>query len=189
VYNHLNDKATLFRHAIEAAADAVATECLDAVQRLREPGDNVRAATTNVAYQLLKVCSSQRARALRTLTYAQARYFPDLIDTVHDRTSKQLADALADRLARWTLAGWIRPCDPALAAEQLLALLTGPMEHRSGAGTRKVPRADIRRIADAAVDTFFRAYSNNDEIHRMINNTSDPLSLSGVPDQIEADSG
>jgi TetR/AcrR family transcriptional regulator, mexJK operon transcriptional repressor len=44
-----------------------------------------------------------------------------------------------------------------LAAEQFLALLTGPMEHRSGLGTRAVPAAESAAIADAAVGTFLIA--------------------------------
>lgn len=62
------------------------------------------------------------------------------------------------RLARLSLAGRLRPCDPAQAAEQLLALLTGPMEARTRLGTRTVPAAVTRAVARAAVDTFLRAY-------------------------------
>ncbi|MFJ2703482.1 TetR/AcrR family transcriptional regulator C-terminal domain-containing protein, partial [Streptomyces sp. NPDC087428] len=44
------------------------------------------------------------------------------------------------------------------AAEQLLALLTGPIETRSRLGTRTVPTTETRTIAETAVDTFLRAY-------------------------------
>ncbi|MER8156682.1 TetR/AcrR family transcriptional regulator [Streptomyces sp. NPDC094472] len=158
VYNHLTDKETLFRHAMEAAADAVMAENLAVVERLREPGDDLRAALEDMAYRMLQVCCGQRSRALRRLTYAQAADFPDLIEIVQGRTAIRLAEALADRLARLSLAGRLRPGDPAQAAEQLLALLTGPMEARSRLGTRKVSAAETRTVARSAVDTFLRAY-------------------------------
>ncbi|MEV0038363.1 TetR/AcrR family transcriptional regulator [Streptomyces sp. NPDC050804] len=162
VYNHLNDKETLFRHAMEAAADTVMAENLAAVERLREPGDDLRAALEDMAYRMLLVCCDERGRALRWLTYAQVARFPDLIEAVQGRTSNRLGEALADRLARLSLSGRLRPCDPEAAAEQLLALLTGPMETRSRLGTREVPAAETRAVAKAAVDTFLRAYGAAD---------------------------
>ncbi|MCO6008371.1 TetR/AcrR family transcriptional regulator [Actinoallomurus purpureus] len=158
VYNHLSDKETLFRHALEAAAEAVSADNLASVERLRDPGDDLRAALEDVAYRMLRVCCDERSRALRWLTYAQVARFPDMIEVVQSRTSSRLAEALADRLARLSLAGRLRRCDPAQAAGHLLALLTGPMEARSLLGTRKVSAAETRTVANAAVDTFLRAY-------------------------------
>ncbi len=158
VYNHLRDKEDLFRHAIETVADTVMAENLAVVERLRDPGDDLRYALEGMAYRMLQVCCGERARALRWLTYAQVAGFPDLIEVVQERTQGRPGEALADRLARLSLAGRLRPCDPDLAAEQLLALLTGPMEARSRLGARAVPAAAMRAVAEAAVDTFLRAY-------------------------------
>lgn len=158
VYNHLSDKETLFRHTLEAAADAVLAENLAVVERLRDPGDDLRAALEDVGHRLLKVCCGEHSRALRWLTYSQVGGFPDLVEAVQSRTSDRLAEALADRLARLSLAGRLRPCDPALAAEQFLALLVGPLEARSRLGTRRVAAAETRAVAGDAVDTFLRAY-------------------------------
>lgn len=158
VYNHLTDKQTLFRHAVLAAADAVAAETLAVADRLRDPGDDLRPALTEVATELLAVCAGERARALRALIYAQLAAFPELTGEVLDRTSRRIAEALADRLARLALSGKLRISDPALAAEQLLALLTAPLEARSRLGTREVSATEYRGIADAAVDTFLSAF-------------------------------
>ncbi|MFI6955658.1 TetR/AcrR family transcriptional regulator [Nocardia sp. NPDC050408] len=160
VYNHLNDKQSLFRHAVLAAADAVATETLAIVDSLREPGEDLSAALTATARALLAECSGERARSLRALTYAQLAAFPDLADTVLERTSRRIAEALADRLARLALSGRLQTKDPAQAAEQLLALLTAPLEARSRLGTREVSEAEQRDIADAAVRTFLSAYGS-----------------------------
>lgn len=163
VYSHLNDKETLFRHTIEAAADTVMAENLALVERLREraPDDDLRVALVDLAQRLLRVCCGERARALRWLTYAQMARFPDLVETVQERTAHRPRAALADRLARLSLAGRLRPCDPEQAAEHFFALLTGPLESRSRLGTRRVPAAELRVIADAAVDVFLRAYGSD----------------------------
>ncbi|GAA2359450.1 TetR/AcrR family transcriptional regulator [Streptomyces violaceusniger] len=163
VYSHLNDKETLFRHTIEAAADTLMAESLAVVERLREraPDDDLRVALADLAHRLLRICCGERARALRWLTYAQVARFPDLIETVQERTAHRPRAALADRLARLSLAGRLRPCDPEQAAEHFFALLTGPLESRSRLGTRRVPAAELRVIADAAVDTFLRAYGSD----------------------------
>ncbi|MEU6680159.1 TetR/AcrR family transcriptional regulator [Streptomyces sp. NPDC046925] len=163
VYSHLNDKETLFRHTIEAAADTLMAENLAVVGRLREraPDDDLRVSLADLAQRLLRICCGERARALRWLTYAQVARFPDLIETVQERTAHRPRAALADRLARLSLAGRLRPCDPEQAAEHFFALLTGPLESRSRLGTRRVPAAELRAIADAAVDAFLRAYGSD----------------------------
>ncbi|MDQ0605394.1 TetR/AcrR family transcriptional repressor of mexJK operon [Streptomyces canus] len=163
VYSHLNDKESLFRHTIDAAADTLMVENLAVVERLRDraPDDDVRVAFADLAQRLLLVCCGERARALRWLTYAQMARFPDLIETVQERTAHRPHAALADRLARLSLAGRLRPCDPEQAAEHFFALLTGPLESRSRLGTRRVPAAELRGMADAAVDAFLRAYGSD----------------------------
>ncbi|GAA5037420.1 AcrR family transcriptional regulator [Thermocatellispora tengchongensis] len=158
VYNHLSDKENLFRHAVETAAEAVMADNLAVVELVREPSGDLRALLEDVADRMLRICCDERSRALRRLTYAQLVRFPDLIEVVHRRTSTRVAEALADRLARLCLSGHLRPCDPAQAAEQFLALLTAPVEARSRLGGREVPPAEIDAVASAAVDTFLRAY-------------------------------
>ncbi|WP_254878819.1 TetR/AcrR family transcriptional regulator [Streptomyces sp. NA04227] len=160
VYNHLGDKENLFRQAMTAAADSVSAETVAVTDRLREVSGDLGPVLHDVAHRLLKVCCSDRSRALRALTYAESASFPELAELVQERTSVRLQEALADRLARLSLSGKLRPCDPSGAAEQFLALLTGPMETRSRLGTRKVPPAQARAVADAAADTFLRAYGS-----------------------------
>jgi AcrR family transcriptional regulator len=159
VYNHFTDKETLFRATLTAAAQAVMDGNIAVLDRMRAPGDDLRATMNDVAYHLVRSCCDRRSRSLRWLTYAQVARFPDLIEVVQGCTSLRIAESMADRLARLTLSGHLRPCEPALAAEQLLALITGPLETRSRLGTRKLTTAEMRTLAEAAVDTFLRAYA------------------------------
>ncbi|WP_227984071.1 TetR/AcrR family transcriptional regulator [Nocardia spumae] len=157
VYNHLQDKETLFRSTVEAAADEIGTQCLHAIEPLRG-GDDPGPVLLTVARELLGICAGARAHALRSLAYAESSSFPDVVLTVQERTSIRLAEALSDRFARLGLSGRLRAEDPERAAEQFLALLTGPLEARSRLGTREVGAAELDAIADAATDTFLRAY-------------------------------
>lgn len=158
VYNHFGDKETLFRCSVEATADAVMAANLEIADRLRTPGGDLGATMADVAYRMLRICCDERSSALRRLSYAQLVHFPDLAADVHQRTSVRLGEALADRFAQLRLSGHLRPCDPAQAAEQFLALLTAPMEARSRLGSRNVPATEVRAVAGAAVETFLRAY-------------------------------
>ncbi|WP_380279093.1 TetR/AcrR family transcriptional regulator [Kitasatospora purpeofusca] len=152
VYNHLADKESLYREAVESAADRIGALCLAVVEGLREatpdadPLERLRAVGTG----LLRVCHDEDARAVQRLASAEAARFPDLPASVRGRTALRIRSALADRLARLALAGRLRPCEPELAAEHFLALLTGPLEYR--------PDADPDAVADAAAEVFLRAY-------------------------------
>ncbi|MER5279389.1 TetR/AcrR family transcriptional regulator [Streptomyces sp. NPDC002809] len=168
VYNHLGDKQNVFRSAMEAAADDVMAQNLAVVDLFpagsgagadtTTPQDDVSVRLEVLAHRLLLRCCNEQSWALRRLLYAEITQFPDLLEIVWGRGASRLKEALADRLARLALAGRLRPCDPVEAAEHFLALLTGPMEARSQLGTRAVPEAEIRQVAQSAVRTFLQAY-------------------------------
>ena len=62
--------------------------------------------------------------------------------------------------SRLTLEGRLRTTDPAQAAEQFIALLTGPVEARSRFGTEQLPEEDLRELAESAVRTFLLAFGS-----------------------------
>ncbi|WP_436772886.1 TetR/AcrR family transcriptional regulator C-terminal domain-containing protein [Yinghuangia sp. YIM S09857] len=151
VYNHLADKESLYREAVEAAADRIGARGVAVVEELRAAGDgDPREALTAVARKLLLAYACEEARAVRQLADAEHGQFPELAASVRERTALRVRCALADRLARLVIAGHLRSCDLELAAEHFLALLTGPLQYR--------PDADLDDLATAAVDVFLRAY-------------------------------
>ncbi|WP_431904288.1 TetR/AcrR family transcriptional regulator [Nonomuraea sp. bgisy101] len=162
VYNHLTDKATLFRHAVQDAAQAALQQRLAALEPLVEPGDNLRATLEGVGHELLRLHCDEHSCALRRLLYSEIIRFPDVLDVVTESGPHRLTQALADRLARLILAGRLRATDPELAAEQLLALLVGPLEARSRMGTRLLGDDELREVARVAVGTFLQAYAPSD---------------------------
>ncbi|MFE3450844.1 TetR/AcrR family transcriptional regulator [Nonomuraea sp. NPDC059194] len=159
VYNHLTDKATLFRHAVQDAAQAALHQRLTALEPLVEPGDDLRATLESVGHQLLRLHCDQHSCALRRLLYSEITRFPDILDVVTESGPHRLTQALADRLARLALSGRLRATDPEQAAEQLLALLVGPLEARSLMGTRLLGDDELGEVTRAAVDTFLQAYA------------------------------
>lgn len=162
VYNHLGDKENLFHAAMEATGNAVMAENLAVAESLTPDGgegpDPLRSCLEDVAVRLLRQCCDPRSWALRRLLYAEITRFPGLLEAVWGHGADRLRQTLADRMARLSLRGLLRPCDPEETAEQFLALLTGPMEARSQLGTRPVPEAEMQVVAKAAVSTFLRAY-------------------------------
>ncbi|MGN9840846.1 TetR/AcrR family transcriptional regulator [Nonomuraea sp. H19] len=158
VYNHLTDKATLFKNAIEAAARTSLNERLVTLESLANPGDDLPTTLEDVGYALLRLHTDDRSCALRRLLHSEIKRFPEILDIVKDSGPDRLNQALADRLARLTLAGRLRATDPDLAAEQLMALLTGPLEARSQLGTRTLDDDEVRGMAQAATRTFLRVW-------------------------------
>lgn len=159
VYNHFGDKETLLRQAITASADEALAQNLATVDRLREVGTDPRAKFEEVGHELLRCYCTPESWALRRLLFAEVHRAPDLLDIIHDRAMAPVNTALADRLARLTLAGTLRANDPAIAAEQFTALLTGPIDDRSRLGTRPLPDDELHELARQAVDTFLLAFA------------------------------
>ncbi|QKW36180.1 TetR/AcrR family transcriptional regulator [Actinomadura sp. NAK00032] len=154
VYNHLNDKATLFRHAMQAAAQTALDERLAALDPLKDPGGDLPATLRDVAQRLLRLHTDDRACALRRLLYSEITHVPDILEIVTESGPHRLTQALADRFARLALAGRLRVTDPDLAAEQFLALLTGPLEARTRMGTRPIGDTALDDLARTAVEAF-----------------------------------
>jgi AcrR family transcriptional regulator len=158
VYNHFHDKETLLRQAIAAEADRALAKNLAAVERLSEHGGELRTMLEDVGHRLLQCYCEDRSWAVRRLLSAEINQFPDLLDIVQGRAADRVTDALANRMARLTVAGQLRTTDPLLAAEQFSALLLGPMDKRSRLGTRHVPDSELRTVSRAAVHTFLQAF-------------------------------
>lgn len=158
IYNHFRDKESVLRELVTVEAARALAEHLAIVEGLSDTGGDLRAMLEDVGFRLLERYFDEKTVLYRRLLAGEITQFPDLLDVVRGRAADRIMDALADRLARLALAGRLRITDPALAADQLWALLAGPTEARSGMGTRRIPERELRTAAKAAVDTFLRAF-------------------------------
>ncbi|MBO2465126.1 TetR/AcrR family transcriptional regulator [Actinomadura violacea] len=159
VYNHFGDKETLLRRTIADLAEQALEQNLAAIERLGTPGDDLRALLEDVGLSLAHCYCDDRSWTLRRLLIAEFAQFPDLLDVIWGRVNDRALDALADRLARLTLAGRLRANDPVAAAEQFSALLSAPLDKRTRLGTRDVPEDEVRAVVTAAVATFLAAFA------------------------------
>jgi AcrR family transcriptional regulator len=158
IYNHFSDKETLFREVVTDLADQALTRNLAAVEQLREHGD-LTTMLTETGRRLAECYCDERSQALRRLLQTHATSMPSLSGIVADRAADRVQDALAARLARLALSGHLDlGTDPAIAAEQFRALLTGPLEFRSSPGLT-IPRSELYEVVDNAVSTFRRAFA------------------------------
>ncbi len=158
IYNHFGDKESLLREIIAVEADRALVDHLAIVEQLSDRPADLRAELEEVGYQLLDRYFDEKTVLYRRLLAAEITQFPDLLDIMRGRAADRIMGALADRLARLALGGWLRITDPVVAADQFWALIAGPAEARSGMGTRRVPVAELRAVTNAGVDTFLRAF-------------------------------
>ncbi|WP_424188313.1 TetR/AcrR family transcriptional regulator [Actinokineospora sp. G85] len=162
VYNHFGDKETLFREVVAAESARALAENLAVVELLRAPDPPVRDRLVEVGTRIAECYTEDRSWALRRLLHTEITRFPDLVGVVRGEVADRVGEALADQFARLSLSGALRGLDPASAAEQFTALLTGPVEGRSRMGTVVVGADELRAVAEAAVDTFLAAFGPAD---------------------------
>ncbi|MET8800724.1 TetR/AcrR family transcriptional regulator [Nocardia sp. NPDC004568] len=157
VYHHFRDKECLFRQAVQSLSETALAANVAAIEQLASPGDDPSTRLTQVGLQLVHCYCTEESRALRRLVCAEATQFPDLVDLVTE-VSRRATAALADRLARLSLAGVLDIDDPDIAAAQFTALLAGPADGLLRLGTRAVPDRELHSLTHAAVTTFLKAF-------------------------------
>ncbi|MGV9415326.1 TetR/AcrR family transcriptional regulator [Nocardia sp. NPDC003693] len=158
IYNHFGDKESLLRAVVADLAEQALVRNLAAVEIL-DRGADLAESLTETGVRLAECYCDEHTVALRRLLQAQLPTMPDLLDLIRDRATDRVNDALAARLARLALAGRLElHGDPAVAAEQFGALLTGPLESRTRMGTAKISKSELRQLVRNAVDTFLRAF-------------------------------
>ncbi|MGX1807210.1 TetR/AcrR family transcriptional regulator [Nocardia sp. NPDC055321] len=158
IYNHFGDKESLLRAVVADLAEQALVRNLAAVEIL-DRGADLAESLTETGVRLAECYCDEHTVALRRLLQAQLPTMPDLLDLIRDRATDRVNDALAARLARLALAGRLDlHGDPAVAAEQFGALLTGPLESRTRMGTAKISKSELRQLVRNAVDTFLRAF-------------------------------
>lgn len=157
MYSYFSDKATLFREALQAVARSTLNDRLAVLEPLADPGEDLRATLESTGHELVRLHCDDRSWALRRLLHSEITRQPGLLDIVRETGPQRLHQPVAGALARLMVAGRLRSTDPGEAAEQFVALLTGPLEARCLMGTRRIDDTEARDLARAAVRTFLRA--------------------------------
>jgi TetR/AcrR family transcriptional regulator, mexJK operon transcriptional repressor len=97
-----------------------------------------------------------RILTILRIVIAEVRRFPELGRIYYDSGPRIALDGVAHYLERACNSGLIQAQDARLAAAQFLGMLRGDLFLRRMLGIGETK--DLKRIADAAVETFLKAY-------------------------------
>jgi AcrR family transcriptional regulator len=156
VYNHFHSKEGLFKAIVE---DLTSTLMAPLVVRdaAKSTPDRV---LRSLARDFLSLMLRPSSLALYRLIVAESARFPELGGAIYAVGTGRLLAMLADYLAWETRNGRLSVAEPALAAEQLVGMLTGRIQLRALLGVRPAPDdADLGRRAEHAVSCFLLLYA------------------------------
>ncbi|MGW4896459.1 TetR/AcrR family transcriptional regulator [Kitasatospora sp. NPDC004240] len=158
VYNHFGDKENLFRVVMRDGAERTSNRIVAALASLPDDGEDLEGELERVAHRVVECQLSDEGWALQRLLYSEAARLPDLYDQVVARGSSPVLDVLGGRLSGLANRGHLELDDPAVAAAQFIALVSGNLPGLSALGTRPVEPADLDTAVRTGVDTFLRAF-------------------------------
>jgi TetR/AcrR family transcriptional regulator, mexJK operon transcriptional repressor len=155
VYAHFPGKDALFAAVIGAECQKLA----DRTRAERIKGKTVRETLIRIGTNLLETALSPPVIALYRIIVAEAARVPEAGAVLSD-AGKHMQHEVAAYLTEADRRGDIRVSDPGAAASDFEALVLHDIQKRCLLGTRVPPKASqIRKIVDAAVDVFLRAYA------------------------------
>ncbi len=155
LYAYFSGKEELFAAYMTERLQALV---LEAFSLPEDAGDPARVLAL-VGGRYLKLATDPSSVALLRLLYHEAPRFPEIGRLFHETCFRPGRRQLADYLARAHAAGLLRAPDPALAAEQFLALCQANLQMplllcvRPGVG-----RKEADAVVAAAVATFLAAH-------------------------------
>ena len=158
VYAHFGSKEALFAAIIR-----------DRLQRLFAPvlisepsSDDVGADLRAIARQFVAVALAPDGLAAYRMVVAESARFPELGRAFYEAGPAVTIGRLASYFAAADRRGLLCVPDPALAAEQFISLLRGPIYLRRLLGVIPLDAAaerDMQRVVDAGVDAFLKIYA------------------------------
>ncbi|WP_297854953.1 TetR/AcrR family transcriptional regulator [Elioraea sp.] len=106
----------------------------------------------------------EEVMAIQRVVLAEGSRFPELGRAFYESGPRRMIQWVAGWFAALQRQGRLRPGDPAVAAEQFLALQRGSALMRRMLGVPPAPdAAEIRAVVAAAVETFLRAWGTGRE--------------------------
>jgi TetR/AcrR family transcriptional regulator, mexJK operon transcriptional repressor len=161
LYKHFTDKQNLFGEVILETILTELFERLSTAADTLESAADVREGLRALADGYLQGLLQPEVIRLRRLVIGEADRFPDVGKAWFDQGFERTLGLLGESMQRLAERGRLRDlADPTMAAYHFAGLVMyQPMNQALFTGTK--PRrsdAELRRIADAAVDVFLAAY-------------------------------
>ena len=159
VYTHFADKEQLFAELIRGNMDR-ADEFIQAIALSLQNTTDVERDLRLLARRYISTVINPQALQLRRLVIGEAGRFPELARTYQQRVPQQVIAVLATQLQQLADRGLLRLSDAVLAATHLAWLiLGGPLDEAMfRADAAQHSTAELKRLADVAVDVFLAAY-------------------------------
>jgi TetR/AcrR family transcriptional repressor of mexJK operon len=154
VYDHYDDKETVFLRVLGRVNEALVTTVRVAIEEELAPGRDVREALTAFGLRIAdRAFASSEYLAFRRLS-GPRQSVPRLPEAARDRPERMLEERFAGLAAE----GAIHTADPALAARHFTALtISLALEAVTNRPAEGQP-PDLRTIITDGVDAFLRAY-------------------------------
>lgn len=155
VYKYFPDKRTLFVTFVQEECEAQAQRALQIEGSPRDPEPTLRRMARNMVALLV----SPSIHAIYRLAVGESERFPELAQTFFRSGPGLGIRRIADFLQAAVAEGSLAIDDVELAADQFNQLCKADLFYRYQFQIRRCfSQADIHYVADAAVDTFLRAY-------------------------------
>jgi TetR/AcrR family transcriptional repressor of mexJK operon len=161
VYKHFADKKRLFTDIVLDRAGGV-DEVFGAVTSTLRDTNDLDKDLGQLARQFITFLTQPHMLQLRRLVIGEAGRFPDLGRSYYERGPERVHAGLASALQHLAQRGLLRIDDPLTAANHFTWLVTSiPVNKAMFCGDDvRFTEAELESYADAAVDTFLRAYRN-----------------------------
>lgn len=155
VYSHFRSK----RDVLLAVTETL-QEQAEQITLPLHPTGNIAEDLRRFGRAFVRQVMTNDAQAWHRLAVAEAVDHPEVGQAVFDAGPAKVIRAVEAFLQHEVRQQRLTCPDPAIAAEQLLGLLHGIHPIRMATGQKTPSKAKQRRFADAAVDTFLKAFGN-----------------------------
>jgi len=163
VYNHFDDKETLFLAVVDEALRAQLDEMQAATEGFPDPPIDVEDYLIGVGRQMVATFLDPRAEALRTLVQSEVPRHPGLLALWQERSRTPVWTTLIGNIARLGHAGLLDLDDPARSTGQFVTLVTGAGWQMTNLGTfatgAAIDPAHLDTTLQANVRLFIRAHT------------------------------
>ncbi len=159
LYAHFGSKDQLFATIIGDAC-----RLKQEWQELLSPQSvDIRATLSRMGRRVLGFLVGPEAIAIYRVVIAEGARFPELGRAFYEGGTGTFRRMFAGWLMEQTAAGRLEVTDPLMAADQLIALIKSGVYVRAMLGVPPPPtQAEIEATADAAADTFMKAFGPRD---------------------------
>jgi TetR/AcrR family transcriptional repressor of mexJK operon len=159
LYAHFGSKDQLFATIINEACRSKMAAADVLVETDIASTNDVAEALRAFGIRITQFLLEPATQAIYRVVVAECTRFPELGAAFHESGPAHFVAFFSSWIGRQMRAGRLRVADPAVAAEQFLALIRGGIHMRVSVGLPvDCDDACIARHAAAAVDTFLRAF-------------------------------